>query len=310
MDNDRISRIVCDALSLRAYTALSLGSVREITGLHNTSPNATLALGHTLTAAALLGATLKPGSNQSLLVKIEGSGPIREIHAQADARGNIRGYAANPRPDLAEDIGAISFSRTIGAGFLTVRKDVGMKEPYTSIIPLKYGEVAADIAYYLTVSEQIPSAVIIALTLEKDGGVSSSGGILIQTLPGTPEESIIKVENNISSLDNRLSETLKSGGDIMTFLGELFGGERFSVLETLPLRAACRCSKQTIDDMLMSINTDELLDMLNRDHGAEVTCTFCSKKYRFDESDLEKIISRKKALSRHGKSGSAGPDMH
>ena len=86
-------------------------------------------LGRTITAAALLSAMLKPDSEQSLLVKIEGSGPIREIHAQADARGNIRGYAANPQPDLAEDIGTLSFTRTIGAGFLTVRRDIGMTEP-------------------------------------------------------------------------------------------------------------------------------------------------------------------------------------
>ena len=214
--------------------------------LHGTSPNATVALGRTITAAALLSATLKPDSDQSLLLKIEGSGPIREIHAQADARGNIRGYAANPAPDLDEDIGGISFSRTIGAGFLTVRKDIGMKEPYSSITPLHAGEVAGDLAYYLTASEQVPSAVIIALTLDTDGSVASSGGILIQTFPGTPDESISRVELSITNLVKDLGASLREGTDITSVLGDILGGEPFNVIESRPILARCRCSREII----------------------------------------------------------------
>ncbi|MBN2157788.1 MAG: Hsp33 family molecular chaperone HslO [Spirochaetes bacterium] len=310
METDLISRLICDALSLRAYTVVSLGAVREITSLHNTTPNATVALGRTLTAAALLGATLKPESSQSLLLKIEGNGPIREIHAQADARGNIRGYAANPHPDITGNIDKISFSRTIGAGFLTVRKDIGMREPYTSVIPLRSGEVAADVAYYLTVSEQIPSAVIIALTLEKDGSTSSSGGILIQTLPGTPEDSIITVENNIAAMSNSLGDCLKAGLDITTFIKDLFGGESVRLIGSNKLRAECRCSRNVIRDMLMSINPDELLDMLKKDKGAEVTCSFCSKKYHLNENDIGEILELKKAMRDHNDTGAEDLDFN
>jgi molecular chaperone Hsp33 len=293
MEQDMLQRIICETLNLRAYTATTLAAVREITALHGTTPNATVALGRTVTAAALLSATLKPDSDQSLLLKIEGSGPIREIHAQADARGNIRGYAANPGPDLDEDLGGISFSRSIGAGFLTVRKDIGMKEPYSSITPLHAGEVAGDVAYYLTASEQIPSALIIALTLEKDGSISSSGGILIQTFPGTPEDVIARVEHAIYSLKNDLGTSLRQGLAITSVLEEIFGREPFSVIETRPIRAACRCSREIIRAALLYINGGELADMLARDHGAEVVCTFCTKKYRFDEQDLRSLIREK-----------------
>jgi molecular chaperone Hsp33 len=310
MEQDSLKRVICETLNLRAYTATTLSTVREITGLHCTSPNATVALGRTITAAALLSATLKPDSDQSLLLKIEGSGPIREIHAQADARGNLRGYAANPGPDLEEDLGGISFSRTIGAGFLTVRKDIGMKEPYSSITPLHAGEVAGDVAYYLSASEQIPSALIIALTLEKDGSVSSSGGILIQTFPGTPEEVITGVEHAIYSLKTDLGTTLKDGKEITSVLDEIFGHEPFSIIESRPLRAACRCTRKVIRSALLNIHSEELADMLSQDHGAEVVCTFCTKKYHFNEHDLEEMIMEKSGDPGGGLSGGKQNGLH
>ncbi|HOT44471.1 MAG TPA: Hsp33 family molecular chaperone HslO [Spirochaetota bacterium] len=309
MAEDRLTRLICEPLNLRAYTVISLNVAREITSLHNTTPNATVALGRTITAAALLSAMLKPDSEQSLLVKIEGSGPIREIHAQADARGNIRGYAANPQPDLAEDIGALSFSKTIGAGFLTVRRDIGMKEPYTSVIPLRVGEVAGDIAYYLTVSEQIPSAVIIGLTLGQDGSILSSGGILIQTFPETPEEAIAGVEENISSMNMSLGDSLKEGADIVDVVKGLFNNKAVTVLDSRPIRASCRCDRRAIRSMLTSLRREDLREMIDKDGGAEVTCTFCSRQYHFDKKELERILDKKEPSS-PADPGKPKPGMH
>ena len=293
MAYDRLTRSICETLNLRAYAVTTLDTAREITGLHGTSPNATVALGRTVTAAALLSAMLKPDSDQSLLLKIEGTGPIREIHAQADARGNIRGYVANPQPDLTDSIDSLSFSKTIGAGFLTVRKDIGMKEPYTSVIPLNTGELAADVAYYLTVSEQIPSAVIIALTLDREGAITSSGGILIQTFPGTSADAIGKVEENISSMKQSLGDSLMEGTDIQNVLGELFNNEAITVLDTRPVRASCRCDRTMIRKMLASLHREDLRDMIDKDGGAEITCTFCNKKYHFNGEKLSIILRSK-----------------
>jgi molecular chaperone Hsp33 len=297
MSNDRLTRLICEPLNLRAYAVTTMDAVTEITSLHRTTPNATLALGRTITAAALLSAMLKPDSDQSLLVKIEGNGPIREIHAQADARGNLRGYVANPQPDLTDDIGGLSVSRTIGAGFLTVRRDIGMKEPFTSVIPLRTGEVAGDVAYYLTTSEQIPSAVIIGLTLSQKGSVTSSGGILIQTFPGTPEDAIARVEANISSMDRSLGQSLKEGADIMDVLKRLFGDEAVTLLDSRPIKASCRCERVTIRAMLASLSRDDLRAMIDEDGGAEVTCTFCAKQYHFDKKELMSILDVKKDTS-------------
>jgi len=288
---DMISRIYCPGLKLRAYTVVSPETVREITGIHKTTPNATVALGRSINAAALLSATLKPESGQSILMKFSGDGPVKEIHVQGDAYGNIRGYIANPAPDITDKIDRISFSKSIGAGFLTVIKDLGLKEPYNSVTPLLYGEVAADLAYHLTSSEQVPSAVILGLNLDREGGIASSGGILIQTFPDTEPDVIEKVEHNIKSMNTPLGDLLEQGENIYTVVSSLFEGHHIDILSSGPVRHRCRCSHDMLLQLMKTIHRDELAEMAEKDGGATVTCTFCRREYRFSEDEIRSLMN-------------------
>jgi molecular chaperone Hsp33 len=150
--------------------------------------------------------------------------------------------------------------------------------------------VASDLAYYLTTSEQVPSAVILGLNLDSNGGIASSGGILIQTFPDTPAEAIEKIEANINSMATPLGTLLEEGADIYSVLSELFDNRGMEILSTTPLKYSCSCSRETLLQIFKGINKDELKDMIERDKGAEVTCTFCRKNYRFSESELKSII--------------------
>ncbi len=287
---DTISRIYCESLKLRAYTVTSLNITREITTLHKTTPNATVAMGRIINAAALLSATLKPQTNQSMLVKFSGSGPIGEVHVQVDAFGNLRGYAANPMVDLTDNLEKISFSKTIGAGLMTVIKDTGGKEPYSSVTPLMNGEVAADLAYYLATSEQIPSAVIIGLNIDREGEIISSGGILIQTFPDTDVSVIETVEANIKKMDRHLGDKLQHGENIYSIVEELFGHSRTEILSTTPLVHKCRCSHETLFNLLKTFHKEDIKDMIEKDGGAAVTCTFCAREYSFSKEELLTLI--------------------
>ncbi len=283
---DMISRIYCADLKLRAYTVTSPETAKEITSIHKTSPNATTALGRAINAAALLGATLKPETGQSILLKFSGNGPIKEVHVQTDAFGNIRGYVANPSVDITDPIGRISFSKSIGAGFLTVIKDIGMKEPYNSVTPILYGEVAQDLAYYLVTSEQIPSAVIIGLNLSKKGEITSSGGILIQTFPDTDESVIGMIENNIKNMEVNLGDRLERGDNIYEIVQELFNNSHIEIMSATPLTHKCRCSHETLLRLMKTLDKSDIHEMIEKDGGASVTCTFCLKEYKFTPDEL------------------------
>ena len=260
-----------------------------------TTPSATVALGRSINAAALLSASLKPESTQSLTYKINCSGAIKEINVQADALGNIRGYIANPSVDLDVQTDKINLSKMLGAGLITVTKDLGLKDLYSGVSPLLKGEIAYDTAYYLTTSEQVPSAVIIGLNLSPaDGQILSSGGILIQTLPDTEPDIIELIEKNIVSLKEPLGDRLAHGTDILNVVSDLFEQRDFTVLNTLALRHKCQCSRERMLNIIQSIDKTELNDMLEKEHSAEITCTFCNTVYRFSEDE---VITKKPADS-------------
>lgn len=288
---DMISRIYCADLKLRAYTVTSLGTAREVTSVHRTTPNATMALGRTINAAALLSATLKPETNQSILLKFSGEGPLKEVHVQVDAFGNLRGYVANPSIDITDPIGRISFSKAIGAGLLTVIKDIGMKEPYNSVTPILYGEIAQDLAYYLVTSEQIPSALIIGLNLGDNGEIKSSGGILIQTFPDTEESVIGMIEDNIRDMKKNLGDRLEAGENIYGIVQELFNNSHTEIMSATHLIHKCRCSHETLLRLMKTLDKSDIHEMIEKDGGASVTCTFCLKEYKFTPDELKGLHS-------------------
>ena len=288
MQEDTLSRILCDELNIRAYTVQTITAVGEITALHETDPVSSLILGRAVNAAALLSSSLKPGSHQNLSVKFTGSGIIKEINVQADAEGNLRAYISHnisvaDSPDHEP-------SSLIENGFLTVTKDIGLKEPYHHVSPLRYGDIARDIVYYLTSSEQVPSAMILGVSSDDTKGITASSGILIQTFPETPPESTAIIEKNIDRLDMPLSDYLKTGKDVCSYLSEILGGAPFTIIDTTPLRFACRCSHDITRSIIMSIPSEDLIAMANEDKGAEVVCTFCRKAYTFGENELRELI--------------------
>lgn len=294
MSSDFISRILCNELNVRAYAVSTLNVTRELSQLHETTPIATLVFARTITAAALLSATLKPDSDQNVRVKFTGNGPLKEIHVQADARGSIRGYVANPYIEITNSDDTISFGKLIGEGFLSVIKDIGLKEPYNTVLPLKTGDIAREIAYYLTYSEQIPSAIIIGTKLNSQLELSAAGGVLVQVFPETDVKVIEAIEKRITEKKSSLGDMLEKGESIHAYLNEIFDGKPFSVLHTTPLQHNCRCSKDLIRTIMRGFAIEELEDMRNKDKKAEVECTFCKKKYLFAEEELEQIIMEKK----------------
>lgn len=288
MQKDALTRILCNTLNIRAYTVQSLAAVREITAVHDTDPVSSLILGRAVNAAALLSSSLKPESHQNLSVKFTGTGIIKEINVQADAQGNLRAYISH-NMEAAESPDHEP-SSLIENGFLTVTKDIGLKEPYRHVSPLRYGDIARDIVYYLTSSEQVPSAMILGVSSDDAEGISASGGILIQTFPETPPESTAIIEKNIERLDTPLGDYLISGNDINSYLAEILGGEPCEVIDTMSLRFACRCSHDLTKNIIMSIPSEELIAMANEDKGAQVVCTFCRKEYSFGENELRELI--------------------
>jgi molecular chaperone Hsp33 len=155
------------------------------------------------------------------------------------------------------------------------------------MVQLLSSEIGDDLAYYLTDSEQTPSAVGLGTTLGTDGLIATSGGFLVQALPKADEREIETIMANIAALPP-MSEILAGGGP-KALIEQLFGEISYTLLESHELFFRCGCSRDKVERALLSFDSAELKDMIEKDGGAAVTCEFCRQSYSFDKTDLERL---------------------
>lgn len=286
---DYLVRIISRSGSFRALACVTTDLVREGCRRHETSPTASAALGRALTGGVLMGALLKTGQRVGL--KFEGNGPIRKILVEAESNGAVRGYVGEPAVDLPLRNGKLDVAGALGrAGLLTVTRDLRMKEPYHGTVQLYSSEIAEDLAYYLTDSEQVPSAVGLGVYLGTDGSVAAAGGFLVQSLPPQDEAAIDRLMERIAELPP-LSELLLRGETPELLLERLFEGIPYDTLEKRAVAFACSCSREKIERVLISLGREELTSLLETQGEAEVTCEFCRERYHFERAELERLLA-------------------
>lgn len=285
---DYLLRAVAMAGQVRALAAVTTELVREAVNRHSASPTAAAALGRSMTAAALLGANLK--DRQSLTLRLSGDGPLRGVIADADSTGAIRGYVKNPEVDLElNDQGKLDVGGAVGGnGYLYLTWDLGIGEPYTGSSPIVSGEIAEDVAHYLTTSEQIPSAVALGVLVDNKG-VRASGGYIVQALPGASEEVARMLEKNTQGL-GAVSWALDASMTAEDILRRLLEGMEYKIVGGHELRFECRCSRARALGILASLGRKDLINMVQEDDGAEMRCHFCNEVYRFDGGEIERLL--------------------
>jgi len=273
---------------VRSYAASTTHLVEEARLRHNTSPTATVALGRALTAAVLMSGLLKVG--QRVALKWEGTGPLRKVIAEADAKGRVRGYVAETDVDLPLVQGEYDVAGAIGAaGLLTVVRDLRLPELAQSTVHLADSEIDGDVTYFLENSDQVPSAVEIGVTLNDDGSVAVAGGILIQPLPPYDPEIIVRLKDRLQEMPPIVS-LLAEGQKPETILEEVFKDIPHSLLSKYPVRFDCNCSREQTGALLVSLGREELQSILDTDGEAVVSCHFCREEYVFDRADLEAFL--------------------
>ncbi len=276
---------------VRVYVAKATNTVETARRIHNLSPSATVAMGRAIVGALLLSSLLKHGTNQRLLLKIEGDGPINPIVVEVDAKGRVRGFVGNPQVDtyIKEVDGKKKFdvAKIVGKnGTLTVVKDLGTGKPYTSVVPLISGEIGQDIAYYLYQSEQTPSAVAVGVKVNEDGSVRHAGGFLVQTLGGTSEKVKELLEKRILELPS-VTEMMEKEMRPEDIAVEILKDMEPQLVGLKEIEYYCPCDEETAKASLFLLTLQELEDMFKENELAEVSCNFCGRVYRFDKSVIE-----------------------
>ena len=289
--NDYIIRATAANDQIRAFAAVTTEKVETAREHHNTSPVATAALGRLLTAGAMMGSMMK-GEKDVLTLQIKAGGPLQGITVTADSQGNVKGYVGNPDVCIpANSKGKLDVAGAVGPGFLTVIKDMGLKEPYSGQVMLQTCEIAEDLTYYFATSEQVPSAVGLGVLMNKNNTVRQAGGFIVQLMPFAEEEVISRLEQNVQKI-NSVTNLLEEGHTPESLLEKVLEGFDVQINEKMDTRFHCNCSKERVAKALISIGRKELNEMIQEGKPIEMNCHFCNTNYNFTVEELKEILRR------------------
>jgi molecular chaperone Hsp33 len=281
-------RSVTDDSTVRAMAAVTTTAVEAARRRHGTAPTATAALGRMLTGAGLLGVALKRG--QTVMVRIQGDGPLGGALVMSDAEGTVRGYVANPQVHLPLTArGKLDVGGAVGHGTLHVTLDLGLRVPYHGSVPLVSGEIAEDLASYLVVSHQIPSVVALGVLVAPTERVMAAGGLIVQVMPGADERVVAYLEERAQVLPT-VTSMISKGQTPEEMVDALLGTIVSRVVERGPVRFRCRCSRRKVQQVLISLGDAELREIRAEQGQVEVLCNFCGARYVFGDADVEELI--------------------
>ena len=287
---DYIVRAITTDGWVKAMAITSTHMVERARQMHKTTPTATAALGRVLTVTSMMG-NLQKVENGALTLQFKGGGPLGTILATSDAEGNVRGYVHNPSITLLEKYaGKLDVGAAVGTdGFLTVIRDLQMKEPYIGSVELVTGEIADDVTAYFAQSEQTPTACALGVLIDTDQSTKVAGGYLIQLLPGAPDDVICKIEAGIACA-GAVTPMMEKGMCPEEILRTVLCEFELTMFEREPVEYRCYCSRERVEKTLITIGKKDMQEIV--DEGKEITieCQFCDTVYKFTPKDVENLI--------------------
>lgn len=275
--------------TIRAFVAVTTDLAEKARKTHNCLPVATAALGRTLTIAAIMGQNLKNEAD-SVTIQFKGDGPLGNIVVVSDSKSEVRGYVVNPFVELPlNKKGKLDVGKAVGKGQLNVIYDLNMKEPYSGRVPIVTGEIAEDMTYYFAKSDQIPTAIGLGVLVNTDGSVLTSGGYMLQLMPGASEEVAGMLEDKIRSAPpiTEMLDTGMTAEEILFYITD--GIDMLLTNKTVTPKYQCKCSTRRMRDAVISVGKEELKKIIDEDGKCEVECQFCNNKYTFNKEELLKM---------------------
>lgn len=270
-------------------------AARVAAAKHGLTGAPALALGRALGAGLCLATLTKGGERVTL--QWHGDGPVKGLVVDARDDGTVRGYITG-RPWIPLEIGDPDRRPSLGAlvgatGRLTVIRDLGLHDNYIGQGELVDGEIDRDVERYLTVSEQIDSALQCEVVPDPDGrGILRAAAVLVQAMPVEEGE---RVGDTIAAVRSSMAagslwELLvgDTGGrlDAGMLAASIVPEGAVGVLSEVPVQFHCGCDDGRVRTALSTLGPADLEDLAEELGGAEVTCQFCAEVHRLDAEGL------------------------
>ncbi len=295
---DRLTRGLFPAHGLRAIF-VRVGDVARMTRmLHGLSPTAAHAFAEALAAGAMVGALQKTKARVNL--QLEGDGPLRGLFVDADPDGNVRGYVRAPAAQLPGPP-AEAVVRALGSGgYLSVIRDLGNGQFYRSSVDRRGEALAGVLRRWFAASEQVETALDLAVVPKGDEPLGDVAGVLIQTLPDGDVARVEAVRRALA--EGALARALQAGGSAQEVLAAV-AGEGFELLADGEIAYRCGCGPERARAAVSALGADGVAEVLASEGKAEVACEFCHAHYVVDRAALEELERRLRAAATEGQGG-------
>jgi molecular chaperone Hsp33 len=293
---DRIVTATAADGSFSVVAGITTGLIAETQRRHGMAPTATAATGRLVTAASLLGASLK--GREKLTLQVAGDGPLRgaiaDVALNSPEEIGARGYARRPGVDLPLNAdGKFDVGTAVGSGYLQVTRSFEVGQPYVGIVELINGEIGADIASYLMISEQIPSVVALGV-LANPAGIKAAGGVIAHVLPGASEQTIEALERRADAM-TPVTTQIASGASVEALARSLAGDLEMRFTRSYDVRFTCTCSRERVERVLLGLGEEELRKIASEQQQAEAVCEFCKTAYVLSRDEVLGLIERLEA---------------
>jgi len=296
---DTLRRRTAAGEQLRLVTVLCPIAVAEACARSELTGIDAIALGRALISGYLLIAAAKR-DDERLRIQVAGEGQVGQVlvDVQADGRGRAalqRGLEAghplhilldeSPRPVLGPVVGNV--------GSLTVTRDLGMRQQYQGHVGLVSGEIDEDLENYLAESEQIPSILRAALSLDEAGRVVHAAGILVQALPDADGELLLACRRRLKAgaLHSALPTATTHDELAALALGRAESKPSVGLNAELALRFECRCGPEQARRVLSSLGADDLLALADEQPVTEIRCNFCGRTSMVDAQGVREVAA-------------------
>ena len=284
MERDSLHRFVFEHTNVRGELVHLDASWQAVLQRHDYPPAVRDLLGQAMAASVLLGATIK--FQGSLILQVQGEGPVTLLVVQATNERTLRGMA-----QWQGEVPAAPLNELFGKGRLVITiQPEGRRERYQGIVDLGDKGLADALEGYFQRSEQLPTR----LWLAADSRYAA--GLLLQRLPveyADPYEKAEAEENwsRITHLGSTVTAPELLDLPFRDLIHRLYHEETVRAFESEPVSFRCTCSRERIEETLRGLGYPEVRGILKEQGKVGVDCSFCNQHYEFDSVDVERVFA-------------------
>ncbi len=284
---DRLCRGLVPSRGLRAAFVRVADTARMARVLHGLYPTAARLFAEALAAGALLGALQKEKGRVNL--QLECDGPLGGLFVDADPDGNVRGYVRHPAVHFPGDARRGARAALGGSGFLSVLRDPGSGQVYRSSVQLAALDLAEDLRHWFEASEQVATALDLAVVAKDGEPLGDAAGLLVQRLPDGDGEALEEARRRLAA--GELPRALAACASAQEAIRAVVG-EGFDLLADVEVAWRCGCSHERARAAVSALGAEGIAEVLASEREAVITCEFCRARYVVGEPELVDIRRR------------------